>query len=522
MRTQSITLRPYQHDALTAIEQAESRGIRRPLVALPTGTGKTIVFADLIRRRSGRALVLAHRDELIGQAVTKIRLVYPGADLGVVKAARDETGAQVVVGSVQTLSRQNRLARLVPDLLTTVVVDEAHHATADSYRRILEHCGSFRDNGPLTLGVTATPERADGTPLGDVWQEIVYRGDLLEMIQNGYLADLRAIRIHLEADLDQVHTRAGDLKADELDDVLRRANAPEHAVAAYQEHAPGRTALVFSASVLAAREMAEAFCGAGVTAEALSGETDPEQRRAMLRRFHEGGTRVITNCAVLTEGFDEPKIDCIIVARPTKSQPLYQQMIGRGTRRHPGKDDCLIIDLVGSTTHHNLVTASDLFGVEPSALAAQPLTVVAAAQAQAVAQEEARGYRVAAVVDLFRQRPLHWIESSSTRYVLSVGDGLVLLGTADGETWCVEHVSRDQCRRVLAEGVSLAYAQGIGEDEARRLGAGRLLTREAAWRQHPATPGQLRALSRWRVPIPADVTKGAASDLISAAVARVA
>ena len=302
MQTQNITLRQYQGDAIKAVEQAESRGIRRQLAVLPTGTGKTIMLAEVIRRRSGRALVLAHRDELIGQAVAKIRLVHPRADIGVVKAARDETGAQVVVACRQTLSRPHRLARLIPDLLTTVVVDEAHHATANSYRRILEHCGSFRDDGPLTLGVTATPERADGTPLGDVWQEIVYRGDLLEMIQNGYLADLRAIRIHLETDLDRVHTRAGDLKVDELDDALRQANAPEHAVAAYREHAAGRTALVFTASVLAAHEMAEAFSAAGVTAEPLSGETDPEQRRAMLRRFHAGSTRVITNCAVLTEG----------------------------------------------------------------------------------------------------------------------------------------------------------------------------------------------------------------------------
>ena len=195
-------------------------------------------------------------------------------------------------------------------------------------------------------------------------------------------------------------------------------------------------------------------------------------------------------------------------------------MIGRGTRRHPGKNDCLVLDLVGSTTRHHLQTAADLFGVPPTALEAQPLTVAVAAQA--VAQEEARGRRVAAAVDLFRQRPLHWIESSSTRYALSIKDGLVLLQTDDGETWRVEHVTRDRRHRVLAEQLSLAYAQGVGEDEARRLGAGRLVTRKAAWRQHPATPEQLRALDRWRVPIPVDVTKGAASDLIAAAAARVA
>ena len=522
MPTQMITLRDYQRGAITAIEQAEARGVRRPLVALPTGTGKTIVFAELIRQRRGRALVLAHRDELIGQAVAKIRLVHPEADLGVVKAGRDETGAQVVVASVQTLSRPHRLSRLTPDFHTTVI-DEAHHATADSYRRILEHVGSFRDDGPLTLGVTATPERADGAPLGDIWQEIVYRCDLLPMIQAGYLSDLRAIQVHLEADLDQVHTRAGDLKADELDNALRQANAPEHAVTAYHEHAAGRTALIFTPTVQSAHEMAAAFCAAGVTAEWLSGETDPEERRALLRRFHEGDTRVVANCAVLTEGFDEPSIDCIIVARPTKSRPLYVQMLGRGTRRYPGKRDCLILDLVGSTTRHDLQTTADLFGLPAADLETQPLTAVVENQRAATPTATAPdGQLVATAVDLFQRRPLHWISSAPTRHVLSIGDGVLLLRSDGLQTWCLEHIPRDSPRRMLADGLSLEYGQGVAEDEARRLGASRLVARGAAWRQHPATPGQLHALRQWRMPIPANVTKGIASDLITAAAARVA
>ena len=438
-----------------------------------------------------------------------------------VKAARDEHDAAIVVASIQTLSRLHRLARIAPNL-RTVVVDEAHHATADSYRRILEHCGSFRDDGPLTLGVTATPERADGEPLGEVWQAIVYRGDLCEMIATGYLADLRAIQIHLEADFDRVHTRAGDLRADELDDELRRANAPQHAVAAYQEHAADRTALVFTPSVHSAHEMADAFNSAGVAAEALSGETAPEDRRALLRRFRDGDTRVVTNCAVLTEGFDQPSVDCIIVARPTKSRPLYVQMIGRGTRRSPGKQDCLVLDLVGSTSRHDLQTAADLFDVAPTALADRPLTVVAAARAQAEAQEAAHGRLVAETVDLFRQRSLHWVSSAPTRHTLSVGDGLLLLRTDDLATWRVEHVTRDRQRQVLADGLPLEYGQGIAEDYARQLGAGALVDPEAPWRRQPATPGQLRALRRWRVAIPVRLTKGAASDLIAAEAARAA
>lgn len=180
----ALTLRPYQRDAIAAVHAAVQRGLVRLLIALPTGCGKTLIFAELIRqillRSGGQALVLAHRDELLGQAAAKIRQVYPDAQIGLVKGESDEVHAKTVVASVQTLARSSRLVRL-PNNFAVVVVDEAHHSSAPSYQRILEHVGAFRPDGPLVIGVTATPERADGVALvgeTETWLEIVHEAQL--------------------------------------------------------------------------------------------------------------------------------------------------------------------------------------------------------------------------------------------------------------------------------------------------------------------------------------------------------
>ncbi|MCH7848425.1 MAG: DEAD/DEAH box helicase family protein [Planctomycetes bacterium] len=373
----SLTLRPYQEEAIAAIEAAAERGVRRPLVQLPTGTGKTVIIAELAKIRPGRTLVIAHREELLGQAKDKLLLADPSAEIGIVKADRDEHAAPIVLASVQTLSRPNRLQRLAPDF-STVIVDEAHHATAESYVRIMKHVGSFADDGTLSPGFTATPERGDGIGLDSVWQEIVYERSILDMIRSRYLCDLRAIQVQLQADFSQLHTRAGDFIEREVEELMHVADAPEHVVAAYQEHAAGRKALAFTPTVALAHEMADCFSAAGIAAEALDATTPTDARKAILARFHTGETMVLWNCAILTEGYDEPSVDCIVIARPTKSRPFYHQMIGRGTRLYPGKKDCLILDVVGAITRHDLMTASTLFGVEPATLSTETVGAVVA------------------------------------------------------------------------------------------------------------------------------------------------
>jgi ATP-dependent helicase IRC3 len=244
----TLTLRPYQEEAIEAVTDAALEGIQRPLVALPTGTGKTVVFSHLIDQRPGRSLVLAHRDELLRQCQDRLLMVSPDMRIGIIKATENETDAPVVVASVQTLSRERRLSQLLCDF-KTVVVDEAHHGVADTYRRILEYMGCFSEDGPLTVGFTATPERSDKSGLGQVWDKIVYQKGILEMIMAGYLCDLKAVRVSLRVNLDRVKTHHGDFDDKSLETALVDAKAPNHVVAAYLEHAPGRKALVFTPSV---------------------------------------------------------------------------------------------------------------------------------------------------------------------------------------------------------------------------------------------------------------------------------
>jgi ATP-dependent helicase IRC3 len=512
----ALELRPYQAEAIAAIEEASRRGVRRPLLGLPTGTGKTVIFAALIRKRGGRALVLAHRDELLAQATDKIRQIDPGTRLGLVKAEANEVAAPVLVASMQTLARQSRLVRL-PRQFETVVVDEAHHATADSYRRVLDWVG----DSPLVLGVTATPERADSASLADVWDEVVYSRSLLEMIRAGYLVDLRGLRVRLDFDFSRLRVSHGDFVDTEAAAALTAADAPAHACAAYLEHAAGRKALLFTPTVELAHLMAEAFRARGVAAEALDGSLPLDQRRAILARLRGGETQVVANCAVLTEGFDEPSVDCVIVARPTRSRILYVQMIGRGTRTFPNKRDCLIVDLVGATERHDLLTLPQLFGLG-DATALQERTVTEALEREHVAAAPARAEAplVAEEVDLFREREkLRWV-AVGERWALTTGRGLLVVEPYAGAWRVVVYEPGTQKRHVLGHGLDLGYAHGVAEDFIRHLGAAHLVDANARWRGQGISDKQRALLDRLGIPYGSELSRGEASDLISATLAK--
>jgi ATP-dependent helicase IRC3 len=517
-----LALRPYQQEAIDAIIAAEGRGIRRPLLALPTGTGKTVVFAHLIQQRRGRSLVLVHRDELIWQAAEKLQIIAPDLDLGIVKAAKDEVGASCVLASVQTLSRENRLARL-PLGFQTVIVDEAHHGVAETYRRVLTAVGAFEAHSPLTVGVTATPMRGDHVGLDAVFQEIVYHKSILEMILADYLADLRGVQVGLQVDFRRLHTRAGDFIDSEIEELLLEADAPEHICNAYRDHALGRKALLFTPTVSMAMLMAATLKQDGVSAEMLCGATPLEERRAILSRLRSGETMVVCNCAVLTEGFDEPSVDSIIIMRPTKSPTLYTQMIGRGTRLFPGKDDCLVLDLVGATARHDLMSVASLAGLPLEALEKKESLAEAAERLEAE-RLDWQGKLVAKRVDLFRRRPLYWMHDGDN-FVLSLGnDGwMVLSPTAEAaERWTARHVQPQDGRTVVARDLSLAYAQGLAEDRARSAGAGGLVNPHARWRHAPASthPKMTALLATWGIPMPDGMTAGEAADVISLALLR--
>jgi ATP-dependent helicase IRC3 len=515
----ALELRPYQFEAADAVRGGFRRGLRRMLVQLATGLGKTVLFAHLAHRvvqRGGRVLVIAHRDELLTQAREKLLVADPDADVGIVRAEQNETGAAIVVASIQTLARPNRLARV--GRFGMIVVDEAHHAAAASYRDTLDALGAFEPGGPVVLGVTATPGRGDGVGLDSVFQEIVYRMGILDGIRGGYLCDLRAVGVALETDFADVHARGGDLADGELGDALMAADAPEHVRDAYLDHADGRRAIVFTPTVDVARSMAEVLADAGVPSAWVSGSTPRAERAEILEALRAGSLRVVANCAVLTEGFDCPPVDCIITARPTKSTALYTQMIGRGTRPYPGKRDCLILDVVGQAGRHDLVTVAGLFGLSPRELAGRSVTQALNERERVEEQQRGTdgGRLVVRPVELFAARSLHWVEQAPGRYVLTISDGRITL-TQHRQGWAVAIARYGGAPLEIARDLPLEYAQGIAEDRARRMGGSRLADPNAAWRRRPASVRQLDTLRRWGVlGARASLTAGEASDMISA------
>lgn len=520
----SVTLRPYQIEAVEAVEQAIARGVTRPLVSLPTGTGKTVVFSTLIQRAGGTALVLAHRDELLRQAADKLQTVAPelGMSIGFCKARENDVNAPVVVGSVQTLAVPSRLAQL-PRRFDVVVVDEAHHATAPSYRKILDH---LHPDVPV-VGVTATPERADKSHLSDVWGELVYGRSLLEMIDAGYLCELRGLRVEIDdLDLSQVKVSRGDYQADDLSRALREAHAPEQTAAALVEHAPDRKSIVFVPTVELAALTAEAVDAAGIPAAHVHGQMPADERADTLARLSAGDLRCVVNVDVLTEGYDEPTVDCVVIAAPTRSRIAYVQRVGRGTRLHPGKDDCLVLDLAGVSDDLKLQSLPALFDLRPDQM--ESGEKVTDAIARAIAEQQADepdkpagkpGRATAKSASLFDRDRLHWLRSGD-RWYMSIGDGalLVLDPTGEGQ-WQVLRV-RDTGAKRLAAGLDLGYAQGAAEEAVRKMGRVSLVDTKAAWRRKPVSSGQRGKLYYLGVKGAKPQNAGEAADLITQAIAE--
>lgn len=537
-----LQLRPYQEEALAAIGAAEARGVRRQMLVAATGLGKTVIFTELARRRGGRALILAHRDELIGQAAGKVAEVWPDADVGIVKADRDEWQRQVVVASVQTLGRARRLERITSALagegllrplepFGLVIVDEAHHAAADTYRRILGALDAGAADGPLLLGVTATPQRGDGRGLDDLFQEVVFTRDMLWGIRGGYLSDLRGLRLKLDVDLGKLKVSHGDYDQGQAGALMESAGGPGAIAREWLKHAAGRRTLVFTPTVAMAEHTAAAFMAAGVPAGYVSGETPLEERRQVLEDFSLGRLDVVANCAVLTEGYDEPRVDCIIVARPTRSQALYVQMVGRGTRRHPDKTDCLVLDVAGASEVHSLVTLPSLFGLDVKARKRMERDGIGAAAvlAEQMEAELLAGRIRAEEADLFRvvrADGMAWVRAHRSgdpvkRYVLAGKSGQrLLLEQVGPDAYDAKLMDADyNLKRVLIQGVSLEMAQGVGEDYVRTRAtpdSRRLTDTTAPWRRHRPTPKQLELARKWHVTVERSWNAGQLSDAIQA------
>ena len=682
-----LTLRPYQHAAMTAADEALGVGTTRQIWSMATGLGKTFSGTFYASRRNQRTLWIVHRDELIRQAAEAFEVAWPEAEVGIVKAQEDGWQAPVVVASVQSLN-EKRLKRWTPDQFGTVIVDECfpsgtlvdgrrietitvgetviafnattqkletaqvlgthcrqatqlirltvdgetmhctpnhpfwtpegwieaeylasdrdvvwtppgwrkvdrveplalsfpvdvfnldvggphtylvgqqhiavhncHHAPAPSYRKILDYL-----HPELLLGLTATPYRTDKTSLEGTFDRIVYSYGIQEGIQDGYLVDIRAFRIQGQADLDAVHTTAGDFNAGELSNALNTEPRNRLIVEAYQHHAADTKTIAFTAGVQHAYDLAEAFRSAHIAAEAVDGKTQPDERRAILARFKSGEIQILVNAMLYTEGFDEPTVQTIILARPTKSLSLFTQMVGRGTRPSPdtGKTHMILLDIADNTRRHKLITVKDLIGMRQDPENGASVVERLAREARVSAEGERwLGHlrlHSDAVIDLFatlvedvapswdwrdvledleeiHEDPdaLARVLTTASRYLQSPMDQVTDLqrqrlidfgwdsDVAGHLTKWEASYALDRHKQILADwsahrAVTLAHMMGWDDH------ATQMAVTDALWKLTPSTPKQRALLKRLKVPeeLIMTVTKGEASRLIDSELA---
>lgn len=355
-----MELRPYQQEAKEAIFRKWDEGQNRLLLVLPTGTGKTIVFAAVTEecvRMGSRILILAHRVELLEQAADKI-MKTTGLSCAMEKAEQTcrEQYYRVVVGSVQTLMREKRLKTFPKDYFDTIVVDEAHHCITDSYQKILQYF-----SGANVLGVTATPDRGDMRDLGEYFQAVAYEYTMPKAIREGYLCPIKALTIPLKIDIAGVSMQAGDFKAGELSTALDPYLG--QIAGEMGKYCRDKKTVVFLPLVKTSQKFRDILNENGFHAAEVNGNS--QDRAEVLQDFAEGKYNVICNSMLLTEGWDCPSVDCIVVLRPTKVRSLYCQMVGRGTRLFPGKDHLLLLDFLWHTERHELCHPATLICSNP-------------------------------------------------------------------------------------------------------------------------------------------------------------
>ncbi|HWZ87639.1 MAG TPA: DEAD/DEAH box helicase [Polyangiaceae bacterium] len=358
-------LRPYQREAVEAVLTARRAGLRRMVVCLPTGAGKTVIFSHLAQLAQRPVLVLAHREELLAQARDKLEHALGGAHVVAIErgSERAPEGAKVVVCSIRSL-HEERLARVLRGRdFGLVIYDECHHSAADDNLRVLRQLGVFDQAwGGTLLGFTATTARGDGKGLDTVFERIVYSRTLPDLIQGGYLSPLCGFRVSTAADLTRLSSGGLDFRDDELAEAVDIEERNAIVARSIQELARDRRTIAFCVTVNHAKNLSRSLNVLGVPAGIVHGSMSSEVRAQALSDFRAGRTQVLANVAVLTEGFDDPGVSCIAMARPTRSEGLYAQCVGRGTRLYPGKKDCLILDFV-DTSALSLCSLPSLFGL---------------------------------------------------------------------------------------------------------------------------------------------------------------
>ena len=367
-----MEVRPYQEKCLDAMQAAARNGVTRQLVVMATGLGKTVVIGKFLERMGfPNTYGMMHRTELIGQARDKFHEVNPSVKIGFDKAELhpDFSTDKIVLATVQSVGHVEgkRITATPKDWPKVVWIDEVHHAPAEGYLTVLDHFGLRGDNpnrNIISVGTTATPDRLDELGYDQLFDDVVFRYGLRDGIKDGWLSDIKAWKVQSGVDLSMLKARKGDFVEKELDEVMNTGEHNKLAVEVWAQHCRGRRSLLFCVTKDHARKVCDAVEAAGGKAAVVVAETDPTIRENAIEALREGKLEAIVNVGVFTEGFDLPEIDCIHILRPTKSRALYAQMIGRGTRKAPGKPYMELFDHTGQ--NHDICSVGQIFGLPDS------------------------------------------------------------------------------------------------------------------------------------------------------------
>lgn len=539
-----LNLRDYQTEAKDAVWTAWFRGKQRPAVVLPTGSGKTVIFSHMIDHYlmawpGYRVVVLVHRDELADQAIDKIKQIAPDLPVGKVKAADNELFARVLVCSVQTVSRENRLRQLLESQalfgkIGLVIVDECELAAAPSWQKVLHALGCFAeefeadgDEYTRAVGFTATMARGDGVGLGSTWQEVCYSRSTPWMISRGYLVDVKGQNVDLDdLDLSDVRRSGGDYQAHDLGEAIVAADGPRVISRALREYAPERKSMIFAPDVASATAILHQLREDGWTADLITGETPREDRRLIFKRTREGDTQILVNCMVLTRGTDLPWMDCAVIARPTRSEPLFIQMVGRVLRPWVNADgtekgEALVLLLNGAGG--SIRTIIDL--APGSVREVRPAETLAEAIVREAEEDNTIEYHSDNLafclkhrdVDLFTTSTRLWLRTPAGVMFVPYRAGYVFLWPhPDSDTWdvCAAHPMKDKWIK-LHEDLPLGTAQAWAETVVEDTTGGTVSFETARWRRDRASIRQIGKARSYGIRITGTPTKGWVSDQIN-------
>lgn len=527
-----LQLRPYQQEAIASVKRDWDSGLQSVLLVASMGSGKTIMFLQLLvdLLEGKRGLIASHRLELVEQPLDKIREFWPDWDLrtGVVMAERNECNRQLISATVQTLSSPNRLAELLAyGPIDYYVRDECQHVVSPTDIAIIEQLRASNPNLKI-LGVTATPIRADGDGLRKVFQKVSAKYGIKELIGLGHLVPFDAVGIETKISLKGVATTAdGDFVAKKLAEVWECDNVFDLVVESHKRWAGDRPTIAFTVSVDGAYRLAEKFRAAGFTAEAADGTTAKADRRGLLGRFRAGEVNVLCNVGIWTEGLDLPRLSCVHMARPTQSDGLYCQCVGRVLRLYPGKAKALILDY-SPVDARNIVMAGDLLG-KPRKQKKLEQKAEDAGVIISGFSFTGEGTGIDGDPDELMARPLEYLSTSP--YSWYFHDGISTLGLGDKGMLVIlpgyklVRIRRENGYResviLLAESDDFSLLSEQGADIAECDGAPVLISKDRGWQRQPATDKQLILLRKL---MPgngiAKLSKGEAARLITHQFAR--